>query len=204
MKTVGTHESGAIFSEDRKYRTRLWRCWNESLPRALFCLLNPSIADDVQNDATVERQTRRIKNWILPTGQYFGAIEIINVFALRSTDPRALYDEVDPVGPDNDFAIAEAVRLTQGTGGIVICGWGQHAVKLGRVPRVLEILKDTGAQLHAFKLSDDVPHHPLYIGYDVMPKTWYPWISPRALISPAVRLEEPADAPRLFPREAAQ
>ena len=43
-----------------------------------------------------------------------------NLFALVSTDADQLYSEADPVGPENDRYIRQAVQET----GVVIADWG--------------------------------------------------------------------------------
>ena len=49
-----TMNSGADFSPCRKYRYKLWRIWDETLPLAMFIGLNPSTADEVKDDNTVK------------------------------------------------------------------------------------------------------------------------------------------------------
>ena len=46
---------GAKFSKCRKYRYTLWRTWDNSKPKVMFLGLNPSTADEVNNDPTVTR-----------------------------------------------------------------------------------------------------------------------------------------------------
>src|SRR5690606_4111055 len=53
-------------------------------------------------DPTVERTLRFARAWGC------GASEVVNVFALRSTDPAGLRQVDDPVGPGNDEAILAA------------------------------------------------------------------------------------------------
>lgn len=154
------HFSGARFSECRKYRYTLWRHWDDTKPPALFVMLNPSTADDVDNDATVERCQRRA------LAMQFGGLRVANIFAYRSTDPDALYGLADPVGPENDVAIVEA---TQGAG-IIVCGWGAHGKLHGRGEAVLALLRRAGATPHYLILNaDDTPRHPLYVAYSVAP-----------------------------------
>lgn len=74
--------SGASFSECRKYRYLLWRVWDESKPAAVFLMLNPSTADDVDNDPTVERCQRRVH------ALGYGSLKVVNIFAYRSTIPQ--------------------------------------------------------------------------------------------------------------------
>lgn len=45
-------ESGALFSPCRLYRYKLWRKWGDA-PPAVFVMLNPSTADEIDNDPTV-------------------------------------------------------------------------------------------------------------------------------------------------------
>ncbi|NBR07543.1 MAG: DUF1643 domain-containing protein, partial [Planctomycetes bacterium] len=49
-------ERSTVFSNCRKYRYTLWRQWDFTNPSyAMFIGLNPSTADEVQNDPTVAR-----------------------------------------------------------------------------------------------------------------------------------------------------
>ena len=63
-------------------------------------MLNPSRADEERNDATIRRCIGFAGDWD------FGILEVVNLFALMSTDPAALLKAKDPVGPDNDAAIS--------------------------------------------------------------------------------------------------
>lgn len=75
--------SRAVFSDDRAYRYLLTRDWGEG-PRATFVLLNPSTADEFVNDPTISKCIRFAKRWGL------GGLNFVNVYALRSTDPKGL------------------------------------------------------------------------------------------------------------------
>jgi hypothetical protein len=155
-------KTGAVFSPCKKYRYQLWRTWGDAAP-AVFVMLNPSTADEIDNDPTVERCERRAR------AMGYGGLRVSNIFALRSTDPSALYTEADPVGPDNDAAILESVSGA----GLVICAWGAHGNLNDRGPAVLRLLREAGAIPHYLHLNrDGTPKHPLYVGYDVQPKAW--------------------------------
>lgn len=157
--------SGAIFSDDRKYRYSLWRTWDESKPLLNYCMLNPSTADEKENDPTIERCVRRAQL------MGYGGIIITNIFALRSTDPKALKKVRDPVGWENDKYIIDATTLCKMT----ICGWGKHGSLHSRGEKVLETLKFWGNKVYALRVNKDgSPAHPLYIGYDVKPLTLRP------------------------------
>jgi hypothetical protein len=161
-------ETGAIFSDCRRYRYRLWRRWAPG-DTALFLLMNPSTADEVKNDATVERCVRRATRWNI-AGMGIGCVEVCNVFAWRETDSRKLLpliaQGVDIIGPENDAAISMAAKGAK----LVICGWGMPGNLMGRGAAVLKMLRATGIEPHALGLnSDGTPKHPLYIGYSVDP-----------------------------------
>jgi hypothetical protein len=53
----------------------------------------------------------------------FGAIEVVDACAYRSTDSRKLFKVRDPVGTENWKWIKVAVQDALLTHGIVICGW---------------------------------------------------------------------------------
>ena len=153
-------ESGAIFSECNQYRYSLTRRWADG-PTQAWIMLNPSTADALANDPTVERCQRRA------TSYGFGALEVVNIFALRSTDPKVLYGHADPVGPENnDYILAAAERSAQ-----IVCGWGTHGALRYRGIEVAKILTEFDLNVLALTKTGQ-PRHPLYIGYDVRPTEW--------------------------------
>lgn len=109
-------DSGATFSDCRTYRYRLHRIWDAGKPPCAFIMLNPSTATEAVLDPTV----RRCVGYAMAWG--YGGLIVGNVFALRSTDPRALYAAADPIGPANDDALAEIAQAA----GLVVCAWGKH------------------------------------------------------------------------------
>src|SRR5690554_6900188 len=70
-------------------------------PRLLWIMLNPSTADETADDPTI----RRVKAFTRRLG--YSGLTVVNLYAMRSTDPRGLWAAADPIGPDNDRAIAE-------------------------------------------------------------------------------------------------
>ena len=157
MKTLG-----AEFSKCEQYRYRLWRSWGPG-EQLVFIMLNPSTADDVVNDSTIDRCERRAKD------MGFGSLMVVNIFALRSPYPKDLYTHKDPVGPEND----RHIRKTVAAAGMVICGWGAHGKLNNRGRQVMDMILAIGVTPYYLKLNKDgSPGHPLYIGYDVKPKSF--------------------------------
>ena len=153
-------QSGATFSPCRQYRYALWRTWEPDRAPCMFLMLNPSTADAIDNDPTVESCLRRS----LKMG--FGGLLVCNIFAYRSTDPEKLYEVEDPVGPENDRIILARARAA----GMVICGWGTHGALHGRGNEVLQLLREAGVKPHALRINaDGSPQHPLYVGYEIQP-----------------------------------
>jgi len=122
-------EAAATFSSDRKYRYTLRRSISMSPGTLCFVMLNPSTADETQDDPTIRRCIGFATKW------GFGQLLIVNIFALRSTDPEHLYGHVDPIGPENDDVLYRAfVESDQ-----VVAAWGNHGSHLGRADLVLGI-----------------------------------------------------------------
>lgn len=150
----------AYISDCKKYRYTLERIWGEG-PVVAFCMLNPSTADASKNDPTVERCERRAKS------MGYGGMYVINLFALRSTDPNALYSHNEPIGEENDMHIRMVIKDSDA----IICGWGKHGTLNNRGLQVLNLIKEVGKTPLALKINKDgTPAHPLYIGYSILPK----------------------------------
>ena len=160
--TKGDAQSEAVYSDCESYRYLLTRVWGSG-PKALFIMLNPSTATEVQNDPTVERCERRAR------ALGFGSFRVTNIFAYRATDPQVMRSVADPVGPDNDAAIWRSLDWADQ----VICAWGNHGLHMGRGAQVRAMLRDSGARLfHLGLTGQDQPRHPLYVGYDQQPQPW--------------------------------
>ena len=158
----GDAASSAIYSPDSRFRYALTRIWAPG-PRALFVMLNPSTATELQNDPTVERCERRAR------AMGFGSFAVANIFAYRATDPKAMRAQPDPIGPQNDAAILDlATQADQ-----IICAWGSHGAHLDRGAAVESLLRATGRPLMHLGLTQaGHPKHPLYIGYSQQPELW--------------------------------
>lgn len=149
-----------------RYRYKLWRKWDD-FPPVNFLMLNPSTADELVNDPTIERCERRAKS------MGFGGLIVTNLFAFRATDPADMKACVSPVGvvteesADNDMAILTAAGESQ----MVICGWGSHGKHLQRSSTVIGmLLGSNAAKLHSLKVNaDGSPMHPLYVSYSCQP-----------------------------------
>ena len=158
----GDAASAAIYSDCETYRYALTREWAAGL-RLLWVMLNPSTASEVANDPTVERCERRAR------ALGFGGFRVVNLFALRATDPRALRAVVDPVGPENNAALSDGVAWADA----ILCGWGGHGALHGRDRIVTAQLRNAGKPLWHLGLTQaGQPKHPLYIGYAVQPSLW--------------------------------
>lgn len=172
-----TLDTGATFSECERYRYTLWRQWNDG-PTVMWLMLNPSTADETDNDSTVERCQRRA------VAMGFGRMVVCNIFAYRATDPKDMLAAEDPIGPENDQAILEQARKADQ----VICAWGNHGHHLGRSAQVIDLLHQAGIHLYCLEITaPGEPKHPLYVGYDVTPKRWTIWKNEKGSLSTAAR-----------------
>lgn len=146
----------AEFSPCRTYRYRLDRIWDETKEYCVFIGLNPSTADETTDDPTIRRCIGFAKDW------GFGALVMLNLFALRSTSPLVLYTHKTPEGPDqeNDWRIYQHVATT----GRIVCAWGSHGKLHGRGNNIRYLLSNEGIALRHFGLTKNgQPKHPLYL-----------------------------------------
>lgn len=155
--------SRADYSACGGYRYMLERVWGDAGRLCLWVMLNPSTASERANDPTVLRCERRAR----ATG--FDGLQVVNLFAWRATDPRALREVADPVGPGADAVILRAA----GTAAQVVCGWGRNGSLGGRGAAVEAALRRAGVGLwHLGLTRQGHPVHPLYVSYDITPQPW--------------------------------
>ena len=93
-------------------------------------------------------------------------MDIANIFALRSTDPKKLYSAPDPIGPENDIHLSAAAKSTS----LIIAAWGNHGQHLNRAEKVIDTI--TGIQdLYCLGITKEGnPGHPLYLPKDCKPQ----------------------------------
>lgn len=152
--------SGAVISACGRYRYRLWRVWEAARPRLLWVMLNPSTADAANPDPTI----RKCIGFARRHG--YGSIEVVNLFALRATDPKELRAAKDPEGFENDVHIVEAARRA----GPVIMAWGgfRFAPIVPRARRVYDMIRHYRPSTRFLCLGrtgTGAPAHPLMLAY---------------------------------------
>lgn len=140
--------NGATFSDCRKYRYALWRIWDENKPFIMFIGLNPSTANENDNDPTIRRVIGFAKDW------GYGGIYMMNLFAIVSSNPEVLKTSSDPIG-ENDKWLLEIKEKCKD----VLFAWGNFDVN-GRDKTVSDIFPK--AVCLGFNKNGS-PKHPLYI-----------------------------------------
>lgn len=153
----GDTECGCVLSADEKYRYVLWRIWDDTKPKWMFALLNPSTATEAENDPTITRQIERAKR----AGA--GGIIVVNAGAIRETDSDKAVRDADPIGPHNHFWVKGMLTQVE----TVVVGWGPKAARFKGGEKLMQLFEEEGVTVHALKINKDgSPAHPLYIGYD--------------------------------------
>lgn len=157
----------AIFDNDDRYRYVLLRRLDGDGAVLHFCMLNPSTADQDQDDPTIRRCIGFARRW------GYALLVVTNIFAFRSGDPRMMAVERDPVGRLNDHYIRANAEQCHRT--IVAWGdWGEYKRDrdyLGRGQEVLEQLR--GHTIYHLGLTQKgQPKHPLYLRNDTKPVEW--------------------------------
>jgi hypothetical protein len=175
--SVTGKDHGAIISPCGFYRYHLWRRVGGQRPgahgqtlmpgdgasgRCVFVMLNPSTADADRDDPTIRRCSVYARRW------GFEWLDVLNIFAYRSTDPSVLPKVPAPIGPENDRYL-----ITVGRNALVVCAWGKPGALYGRGREVAAMLRDRGVKPHYLKLNGDgSPAHPLYLKSDLVPTEW--------------------------------
>jgi hypothetical protein len=156
---------GAVLDRTLVYRYRLWRHWEPSLGCVLWVMLNPSTATADIDDATIRRCMGFARSW------GYGGIEVVNLFALRSTSPSLLYSHPEPIGEANDAHIREALHTAKR----IVAAWGAHGKHLDRAAAVMAMVAEAGKTVECLGITvNGHPMHPVRLAGDTPLRTFVP------------------------------
>lgn len=144
-----------IFSHDNKYRYTLFNCWEEKRGCIAFVGLNPTIANRDHNNATVTRCINYAKSW------GYGAMYMLNLFALIAPNHKILKNNPDPIGSDNDGYLKYILSAMP-----AVCCWGNHGTYMNRDKQILNLIK---FPLCLKKNKGGQPSHPLSLKANLEP-----------------------------------
>lgn len=153
----------ATLSDDRRYRYQLGRRWGtpwaEGGRRVLWIMLNPSTADADADDPTIRRCIGFSRAW------GYDELVVVNLYALRATDPAELGRAEDPFGPDNATWLDHHLSHADS----VIAAWGAH----NTATNVADALLLEHRPLRCLGTTKDGhPRHPLYVRADQPLEVW--------------------------------
>ena len=146
---------GAVISECGTYRYSLWR---EVSPSGsgicLFIMLNPSVADAAEDDPTIRRCIDFTRRW------GHRELRVVNLFALRTKEPRELAGVLDPIGLGNDRVLHSEILGAD----MVVAAWGNRGSLLQRSAIVYAMINGLGKESWHLGLNKTgEPCHPLYV-----------------------------------------
>ena len=158
----------AIFSECGMYRYRLDRQIGVALKTVAFIGINPSIANDVDNDRTVNR--------MLEFAEEIGAGKVIvaNVFSLVSTDINGLRKDILLRGSEHDFHFQRIISEAD----ILVPCWGSRGkLRASNRPfldECMNLLRSTGKPVLCFgkTKSGEDPLHPQRLPSGTQLREW--------------------------------
>ncbi|HZT96425.1 MAG TPA: DUF1643 domain-containing protein [Chloroflexota bacterium] len=156
--------SGAAFDAAGRYRYLLWRRWDSSLPAVTFVMLNPSTATAETDDPTIRRCSAFARSWGC------GGIEVVNLFAFKTSNPDILRSAPDPEGPLNRHMVSEALDR----GAAIIVAWGN----LGRLEEASGAVRRRMESIYPLLClghnRSGAPRHPLYLPRTTTPVPYRP------------------------------
>ena len=161
--------ASAILSEDRLYRFELTRegllnrtrggrldpQTAHSKGTVMFLMLNPSTADESEDDATIRRCIGYATGW------GFDRLVVCNLSPYRATAPRDMISRGPE--PTNVWEQNEAVVIANALNAdLMVAAWGTKGNIEGRASRMVSALTAAGVPLSCLGLSKDGhPFHPL-------------------------------------------
>lgn len=152
----------ATISPDGIYRYDLVRHWPWPGKLLMWVMLNPSKADAAVDDPTIRKCMGFARRW------GYRGIVVVNLFALRATNPTELVGHPHPIGPDNDQTIRG--WATDPQVGAVVEAWGADpmAAYRGVVGRTLRDLRPDDPPFCLGSTKSGAPCHPCRLPYSTV------------------------------------
>lgn len=154
-----------ILGEHRLWLSRAWGA-QPAERFVLWVMLNPSTADAEIDDPTIRRCIGFTRSW------GYDALVVVNLYSLRTPDPRAVWRHPKPVHLLNDAEIDRLARVADR----VVAAWGaaggaRFALE-ERAARVTEIVSRYRPLVCLGTSLGGAPRHPLYVRADVAVEPW--------------------------------
>jgi len=160
------NQKDAVISDCGTYRYRLSRMTMSpfrGVRRVCWIMLNPSTADGVNDDPTIRRVLGFSESWGCTH------VDVVNLYALRATDPKDLCAHADPIGPEND----DWIRKTAEGAHLTVAAWGAHKTASG--DRIQRVWNCAGHNLWCLGVTKrGAPRHPLYLPAQTRLERWMP------------------------------
>jgi len=145
--------------------------------QALFILLNPSTADEREDDPTIRRCIGFARAW------GHKGLTITNLYPVRSTDPKAISQWLARADAPGELALnRDIIGEYAHRAAIVVAAWGafkvsaaQRGFSVERVGGALRAkLQREGVALHVLGITEKsrCPEHPLYLPKTRRPVPW--------------------------------
>lgn len=153
----------AEFSPCGRFRGLLWEQWDPSLPMLAWCLCNPSVAGQRNEDGSLKDDPTWRKGRGFSERNGYGGQVFCNPWDYCATDFADLKRAGYPVSPENDASILRACAMGDGT---VVVAWGANGRGLSRPAEVLKLIRSHGYKTRSLGvLADGLPRHPLMLSY---------------------------------------
>ena len=136
----------AEFSIDKKERYSLKREWDKSKNKILYIMLNPSLADDKNDDPTIRRLINFTKKF------NYGGFLVGNIFTTITPNPK----EIDKSKGMSDKNFEKLLNLINNVDKIVYA-WGNSVEEPQHLKELILSPKCFGKNLNG------TPKHPLYL-----------------------------------------
>lgn len=159
----------AILSRNKRHRYLLTRHTKTStrLGRLVnFIMLNPSTADDVDDDRTIGRCKDFAQSW------GFDMMAVTNLWSYRTKNPDILFDAL-PLSPKVEGRNLAVVKLVARTADLTVVAYGNKGGRDQRDEHILDILREAKVRPKALGVTAaGFPYHPLYVPAETKPQSY--------------------------------